>query len=77
MVCASLNAQKNEPFNPPPRVPLATPELRRLLVRLFWAVRHLPEHIWRWSMWRSHKQFLAKRAHFKKRGFFLEYHPQL
>jgi len=64
-----MNSQKNDPDVPPPHVPVSLPELRRLLTRLVWNLHHLPDFVWHWSLWRRRKQFLAQRAHYKKRGF--------
>ncbi len=50
-------------------VPLSVPELRRLLSRTVWAVVPSLAFILAWSLWRRHKQFLAKRAHYRRRGW--------
>jgi hypothetical protein len=49
-------------------VPLSVPELRRLLTRTVWAVLPSLAFTLAWSLWRRRKQFLAKRAHYRRRG---------
>ena len=52
-------------------VPLSVPELRRLLTRIVWAVVPSVAFTLAWSLWRRRKQFLAKRAHYRRRGWVL------
>ncbi len=52
-------------------VPLSVPELRRLLARTVWAVVPSVAFVLAWSLWRRHKQLLAKRAHYRRRGWVL------
>jgi hypothetical protein len=72
-----MNTQKNDWEDLPTHVPVSVPELRRLFTRLVFSLCHLPDFIWHWSLWRRHKQWLAKRAHYKKRGLMLEYYLRL
>ena len=51
-----------------PVVPLAVPEVRRLLAVQWFSHSISPDHVWHWSTWRRYKQALAKRSHYKKRG---------
>jgi hypothetical protein len=52
-------------------VPLSVPELRRLLARTVWALVPPLAFILAWSLWRRRKQFRAKRAHYRRRGYVL------
>jgi hypothetical protein len=52
-------------------VPLSVPEVRRLLARTVWAAVPSLAFILAWSFWRRRKQFLAKRAHYRRRGWVL------
>jgi hypothetical protein len=51
-----------------PVVPISIPELRRILVFRWFNDPVSPAFFWHWSTYRRHKQALAKRSHYKKRG---------
>ena len=51
-----------------PVVPIAVPELRRVLVFHWFNDPVSPAFFWHWSTYRRYKQALAKRSHYKKRG---------
>jgi SRSO17 transposase len=67
---ARLVEQKKDP-EASAIVPLSVPELRRLLTRIVWAVVPSVAFTLAWSLWRRRKQFLAKRAHYRRRGWVL------
>ncbi len=47
---------------------LSVPEVRRLLLRLAWALLPSAERVLAWSMWRRRHQYLARACHYKARG---------
>ena len=51
-----------------PVIPLTVPEIRRLVARLVPLPAPSVDFVLRWSVFRRHKQALAMRCHYKKRG---------
>jgi hypothetical protein len=43
------------------------PEVRRLLLRLVWALVPDPQQVLAWSLWRRRHQHRARACHYKKR----------
>ena len=48
-------------------IPVAVPEVRRLLTRLVWMESQPPDFVLYWSWWRRRHQARAKRCHYKRR----------
>ena len=51
----------------PELIPLSSPEVRRLLVRLLWGRLPEPSEVLGWSEWRRAHQAFARRCHYRKR----------
>ena len=49
-----------------PFLPLTLPEIRHLLVYLFFARPPNPRHVLSFSLWRRHHQAVAKFCHYKR-----------
>ena len=47
---------------------MSVPEVRKLLLRLVWAVVPDAEKALAWSVWRRAHQHRARRYHYRKRG---------
>ena len=52
-------------------IPLTVPEVRRLLTRLVWTEKQVPDFILSWSWWRRRHQARARQCHYKRRLFHL------
>ena len=50
---------------------LKAPEVRRLLTRLVWTEKQVPDFILSWSWWRRRHQARARQCHYKRRLFHL------
>lgn len=48
-------------------MPLSVPEVRKLLLKLLWAVVPEDETVLAWSTWRRRHQHRARECHYRKR----------
>ena len=60
------SGEKGRPGNDARLIPLTVPQVRRLLTRLIWTVRHPADFALSWSQWRRMHQARAQKYHYQR-----------